>query len=154
MPNTEANTSDDMLYEVSDHIGTITFNRPDERNTISGAMLEELSEKLLEADEDGDVRAIVITGTGRFFCAGLDMKAGTASLGGGKKSNSKRGGKLIVEFTIGDGGRVTEAVVVRDGLGSSQVSKCVLGVLKRMRFPAPADGEVTITNSFVFQPGG
>jgi enoyl-CoA hydratase/carnithine racemase len=81
----------DMIYHVSDHIATITFNRPDERNTISGVMLEELSEKLLEADEDGDVRAIVITGTGRFFCAGLDLKAGTASLGGGKKSNAKRG---------------------------------------------------------------
>lgn len=81
----------DMLYDVTDHIATITFNRPDERNTISGMMLEELCEKLLNADEDGDVRAIVITGTGRFFCAGLDLKAGTASLGGGKKSNSKRG---------------------------------------------------------------
>jgi enoyl-CoA hydratase/carnithine racemase len=81
----------DMLYEVSDHIATITFNRPDERNTISGPMLEELCEKLLEADEDGDVRAIVVTGTGRFFCAGLDLKAGTASLGGGKKSNTKKG---------------------------------------------------------------
>lgn len=84
-------TSEDMLYEVSDHIATITFNRPDERNTISGPMLEEFCEKLLAADEDGDVRAIVITGTGRFFCAGLDLNAGTASLGGGKKSNSKRG---------------------------------------------------------------
>ena len=84
-------SSTDMLYEVSDHIATITFNRPDERNTISGAMLEELCEKLLAADEDGDVRAIVITGTGRFFCAGLDLNAGTASLGGGKKSNQKRG---------------------------------------------------------------
>lgn len=83
--------SQDMLYEVSDHIATITFNRPDERNTISGPMLEEFTEKLLEADEDGDVRAIVITGTGRFFCAGLDLKAGTASLGGGKKSNTKKG---------------------------------------------------------------
>lgn len=83
--------NEDMLYEVSDHVATITFNRPDERNTISGMMLEELCEKLLNADEDGDVRAIVITGTGRFFCAGLDLKAGTASLGGGKKSNSKRG---------------------------------------------------------------
>ncbi len=81
----------DMLYEVDEHIATITFNRPDERNTISGPMLEALCEKLLRADEDGDVRAIIITGTGRFFCAGLDLKAGTASLGGGKKSNAKRG---------------------------------------------------------------
>jgi enoyl-CoA hydratase/carnithine racemase len=84
-------SNEDMLYDVSDHVATITFNRPDERNTISGAMLQELCEKLLMADEDGEVRAIVITGTGRFFCAGLDLKAGTASLGGGKKTNSKKG---------------------------------------------------------------
>jgi outer membrane biosynthesis protein TonB len=70
------------------------------------------------------------------------------------KSNSKLKGKIVVEFTIGDRGRVTEAIVIRDGLGSSQVAKCVIGVLKRLRFPAPSDGEVTITNSFVFQPGG
>jgi enoyl-CoA hydratase/carnithine racemase len=83
--------TDSMLYDVSDHIATITFNRPDERNTISGPMLEELTERLLEADTDGDVRAIVLTGSGRFFCAGLDMNAGTASLGGGKRSNTKKG---------------------------------------------------------------
>jgi len=88
---TTETSAEDMIYEVSDHIATITFNRPDERNTISGAMLEELTEKLLAADDEGDVRAIVITGTGRFFCAGLDLKAGTASLGGGRKSNSKKG---------------------------------------------------------------
>lgn len=70
------------------------------------------------------------------------------------KSNSKLKGKLVIEFTIGERGRVTETFVIRDGLGSSQVSKCVQGVLKRMRFPAPEDGEVAITNSFVFQPGG
>ena len=81
----------DMRYQVADHVATITFNRPEERNTISGPMLEELCEKLLLAEEDADVRAIIITGTGRFFCAGLDLKAGTASLGGGKKSNAKRG---------------------------------------------------------------
>ncbi|MGE0625634.1 MAG: enoyl-CoA hydratase/isomerase family protein [Pseudomonadales bacterium] len=80
-----------MLYDVTDHIATITFNRPDERNTISGPMLEALCEKLLAAEEDGDVRAIVLTGTGKFFCAGLDLNAGTSSLGGGKKSNTKRG---------------------------------------------------------------
>jgi len=81
----------DMLYDVTDHVATITFNRPDERNTISGPMLEELCEKLLQAEEDGEVRAIVITGTGRFFCAGLDLNAGTSSLGGGRKSNTRRG---------------------------------------------------------------
>jgi TonB family protein len=69
------------------------------------------------------------------------------------KANSKLQGKLIVEFTIGDGGKVTDARVVKDGVGSAEVSQCVVQTLKRIRFPAPTDGEVTISNSFVFQPG-
>lgn len=70
------------------------------------------------------------------------------------KQNSKLKGKLVVEFTIGDRGRVVEALVVNDGLGSPQVSRCVIDTLKRVRFPPPEDGDVTITNTFVFQPGG
>lgn len=68
------------------------------------------------------------------------------------KTNSKLKGKIVVEFTIGPRGRVIDARVVRDGLGSSKVSKCVTGALKRLRFPKPSDGEVTITNTFVFSP--
>lgn len=70
------------------------------------------------------------------------------------KSDSKLSGKLVVEFVIDEDGRVKEASVVNDGLGSTDVSKCVISTLRRLRFPRPDDGEVTITNSFVFQPGG
>lgn len=70
------------------------------------------------------------------------------------KSNSKLSGKLVVEFVIDENGRVREATVIKDGLGSTEVSRCVIGTLKRLRFPKPEDGEVTITNAFVFQPGG
>ncbi|HEY1098399.1 MAG TPA: AgmX/PglI C-terminal domain-containing protein, partial [Myxococcota bacterium] len=63
-------------------------------------------------------------------------------------------GKLVVEFTIGEDGKVVSASVVKDGLGSAEVGTCVVNLLKRLRFPAPADGEVTISNPFVFQPGG
>ena len=69
---TSANT--DMLYDVEDHVGTITFNRPDQQNTISRDMLAGFGDLLLEADADEDVRAIIITGTGKFFCAGLDLR--------------------------------------------------------------------------------
>ena len=69
---TSANT--DMLYDVEDHVGTITFNRPDQQNTISRDMLARFGDLLLEADADEDVRAIIITGTGKFFCAGLDLR--------------------------------------------------------------------------------
>jgi enoyl-CoA hydratase/carnithine racemase len=71
----------DLLYEVSDHIATITLNRPDRMNAISGPMLASFSQALRDADADGDVRVIVITGAGRGFCAGLDLKDLTAGTG-------------------------------------------------------------------------
>ncbi len=79
---------DELLYATNDHVATITFNRPDRMNTISMTMLDALSARLLEADADPDVRAIVITGAGRFWCAGLDV-AETAS---GKGLGSSEGG--------------------------------------------------------------
>ena len=76
----------EVLYDVADHIATITLNAPERLNTISSAMLEQLSQRLLEADRDRDVRCIVLTGAGRAFCAGLDltaqMSAPKGSLGG------------------------------------------------------------------------
>lgn len=74
-PVTQAIEDAELLYEVSEHVATITFNRPQRMNTISGPMLDLLTELLLRADRDPDVRVIVLTGTGRAFCAGLDIKA-------------------------------------------------------------------------------
>ncbi len=81
----------EVLYSVAGHIGTVTLNAPGRMNTISGIMLDQLSERLLEADADPQVRVIVLTGAGRAFCAGLDMGAQTkakpgelAGLGGGQ----------------------------------------------------------------------
>src|SRR5215475_7037413 len=71
-------STDEVLYEVADHVATITLNAPSRMNTISGPMLGRLSECLLEADRDPDVRVIILTGTGRAFCAGLDLKAVTS----------------------------------------------------------------------------
>lgn len=65
----------EVLYTVSDHIATITLNAPERLNTISGPMLNELSDQLLRADRDRDVRCIILTGAGRAFCAGLDLAA-------------------------------------------------------------------------------
>ena len=67
-------TEDLILYTVEDHVATITFNRPENQNTISGPMLAKLSQLLIESDADEEIRAIVITGTGKFFCAGLDLR--------------------------------------------------------------------------------
>ena len=81
-------TSEDVVYSVEDHVAVITFNRPEQQNTISGPMLNRLTELLLEADADVDIRAIIVTGSGKFFCAGLDLRGSdiTNNLSEGKKS--------------------------------------------------------------------
>jgi enoyl-CoA hydratase/carnithine racemase len=68
-----ANETAEVLYAVADRIATITLNRPERMNTISGPMLNQLTQRLLEADADREVRVVILTGTGRAFCAGLDL---------------------------------------------------------------------------------
>ncbi len=70
-----------LEYAVSEHIATITLNRPDRMNTISREMLDELCMVLTRANEDADVRVIVLTGTGRAFCAGLDLNEAASGTG-------------------------------------------------------------------------
>src|SRR3954454_3164710 len=76
----------EVLYEVADHVATITLNRPHRRNAISVGMLQLLSEHFTQADLDDDVRVILLTGAGKGFCAGLDIKdamSGSGIGGGG-----------------------------------------------------------------------
>ena len=79
----------EVLYDVADHIATITFNRPERQNTISGPMLDAFTQRLIEANEDDEVRAVVITGTGRFFCAGLDLRGGGIASGLSEQGESE-----------------------------------------------------------------
>src|SRR5262245_24287036 len=94
-------TEAEVLYDVSDHIATLTLNRPDRMNTISGPMRSQLAELLLKADRDPEVRAIILTGTGRAFCAGLDIRgASQGSLGmDGGSSSSSAGANLDLRST-------------------------------------------------------
>ena len=59
-----------LLYEVSEHVATITFNRPEKMNTWNAQVASELSEAMLKANTDDEVRAIVLTGAGRAFALG------------------------------------------------------------------------------------
>lgn len=63
----------DIICEKADRIATVTMNRPDKSNAWTPRMGEELREALLEADRDDNVRAIILTGAGKNFCAGADM---------------------------------------------------------------------------------
>jgi len=73
----------EVLYEVEDHVAVITLNRPKRMNTISRVMLDELTQHLLAADKDPEVRVVILTGRGRAFCAGLDLTEITQPREGG-----------------------------------------------------------------------
>lgn len=68
-----------IAYEVADHVATITLDRPDRLNAFTVTMQRELCAALDEVDADPDVRAVVVTGRGRGFCAGADLGAGGGS---------------------------------------------------------------------------
>ena len=68
-----------ILYEVEDNILTITLNRPDRLNAYNVDMQTDLITAFNEADKDDDVKAIIVTGAGRGFCAGADLSAGAAT---------------------------------------------------------------------------
>ncbi len=68
-------STEELIAEQRDRIAVLTLNRPERLNAISGAMLSELSAKLVEANKDPDTRCVVLTGAGRGFCAGLDLVA-------------------------------------------------------------------------------
>ena len=67
---------EEIRYEVADHVLTITLDRPDRLNAFTPTMGRELMEAFDDADADDDVRAIVVTGEGRGFCAGADLIGG------------------------------------------------------------------------------
>ncbi len=65
-----------ILYDVRDHIATITLNRPDRMNAMGGPMRQELIAAFDLTDADDDVRAVIVTGAGKAFCAGADLSRG------------------------------------------------------------------------------
>ncbi|MEM9609148.1 MAG: enoyl-CoA hydratase-related protein [Actinomycetota bacterium] len=92
--------TDDIRYEVDGHVAVITLDAPERRNAISPEMLAGLSELLLQAERDREVRAIILTGAGSVFCAGLDL-ASTAK-GEGMLDRPKDAAPLPGEFDLRD----------------------------------------------------
>jgi len=88
-----------ILFDVDDHIATITLNRPDRLNAFTGTMMNEIIDAFDVTDADDDVRAVIVTGAGRGFCAGAD-------LGGGGETFAKGGSDVQ-----------TDAGIPRDGGG-------------------------------------
>jgi enoyl-CoA hydratase/carnithine racemase len=66
-------TYEQIQCEVSDHILTITLNRPEKLNAYTEFMRDELIDALNDAEQDGEIRAVIFTGAGRGYCAGMDL---------------------------------------------------------------------------------
>ncbi|MDH4145862.1 MAG: enoyl-CoA hydratase-related protein, partial [Acidimicrobiia bacterium] len=67
---------DTITYEVQDRVLTITLNRPEKLNAFNTVMLAEMVDAIDRSDADDDVRAVIVTGAGRGFCAGADLERG------------------------------------------------------------------------------
>ncbi len=91
-----------ITYAVADKICTITLNRPDRLNAFTTQMMVDLIKALDDADNDDDVRAVIVTGAGRGFCAGADLQAGAGTF-----DNRVRGGAQDINDHRDGGGRVT-----------------------------------------------
>jgi len=94
----------DIRYEVAERIATVTLDRSGALNAFTRAMRDELIEAFSRADADDEVRAVIVTGAGRAFCAGADLSAGSATF-----DYAKRDG-LSAETHRDGGGQVTRRI--------------------------------------------
>ena len=74
-----------ILFETTDQVATITLNRPEQLNAFTFTMSQEMRDALQRAEEDDNVRAIILTGAGRGFCAGMDLSGGEDAFDFSKK---------------------------------------------------------------------
>ncbi len=118
----------EIIYEVADHIATITLNRPDKLNAFTNTMMHEMIDAFDHSDADDDVRAVIVSGSGRGFCAGADLS------GGGDT------------FAHGGSDVRTDAGVARDGGGlvSLRIYRSLKPVIGAINGPAVGVG-VTMT---------
>ena len=117
-----------IRYDVADHVATITLHRPDKLNAFTGTMMGELIEAFDRSDADDEVRAVIVTGAGRAFCAGADLSAGGDT------------------FARGGSGVRTHADVPRDGGGmvALRIFESLKPVIGAINGPAVGVG-VTMT---------
>ena len=64
----------ELIYEVEDHVATVTLNRPEAMNALTRSLYAQLEQAFRDAHRDPEVRCVIVTGTGRAFCSGDDVK--------------------------------------------------------------------------------
>ena len=102
-----------ITTEIADGIMTLTLHRPDKLNAFTGVMMKEMIQAFDEADRNDDVRVVIVTGSGRAFCAGADLAAGASTLDHTKPYDKEHPKGGVSNATYSDeairdgGGRVT-----------------------------------------------
>jgi len=106
-----------IKVEVRDRILTLTLNRPDKLNAFTATMMHEMIDLFTKVNDDDDVRAVIVTGEGRAFCAGADLSAGANTFDATKRTDrpERNAGSVdTVDFSderVRDGGgRLTLAI--------------------------------------------
>ncbi len=123
-----------IKYEVDEQILTITLNRPDKLNAFNGTMQQELIDAFDAADRDDNVRAIIVTGAGRGFCAGADLSSGANTFDrDARRGPVKRLASGAVDYSDSQ---------VRDGGGqvTLRIFKCLKPVIAAVNGPAVGIG--------------
>ena len=112
------------------HVAVLRMNRPKRRNALSNALIEALLSALAEVDADAEVRAVVLTGAGKAFCAGGDLADGLS--GGGGFVESHRGRGRFAELMAAIPRMATPVIAAVNGVamggGCGLVSACDLAV--------------------------
>ena len=99
-------TFETLLYSVEDGIATVTLNRPDKLNAFNTQMRDDLIAVFDSTDADDAVRAVIITGAGRAFCAGADLSSGGKTFDYAARGETARD-KYKVGDVYRDGGGIT-----------------------------------------------
>ena len=82
----------DITLDIADGIATITLNRPDKLNAFTGKMMHEIIDAFDRTDADDSVKAVIVTGAGKGFCAGADLSSGGDTFAkGGSDVQTKQG---------------------------------------------------------------
>ena len=88
-----------IRLDIAERVATITLNRPEQMNAFVRLMGDELGDAMARCDEDDGVRAVVVTGAGRAFCAGADLSAGDRAFetGDGREAEGGRRARRPLE---------------------------------------------------------
>ncbi|WP_037578567.1 crotonase/enoyl-CoA hydratase family protein [Phaeacidiphilus oryzae] len=125
---------EEIRYTVEDRIATITLHRPDRLNAFTLTMARELIAAFDRVDADDGVRAVIVTGAGRAFCAGADLGGGAATFDGTATGDARRAAHGEIDGVPRDGG----------GTVALRIAACRKPVIAAFNGPAVGVG-VTMT---------